>query len=66
MENAQTMIKEWMRENRKRQYQLAEDAGISPEQMSRIMGGLVPSPPVRKVIALITGLDVAEEASWRA
>ena len=68
MENTRTKIKAWMRENRVKQYDLAKDVGISAEQMSRLLSpnmAMVPSPPVRRLLHIVTGLPVADEGAWR-
>lgn len=68
MKNTRTEIKAWMRENRVKQYELAKDVGIRAEQMSRILSHkktMVPSPPVRRLLFLLTGLPVADEGAWK-
>lgn len=66
MKNARQEIKQWMRENRMRQYDLAEQVGVTPEQMSRVLTRLTPGRVLRKTLALRTGLAVEDAAAWEA
>ena len=67
MKNTRTEIKAWLRKSDLRQYELAQAVGITPDQFSRLMSKklmLVPSAPVRKMVARITGLGVEDASAW--
>jgi transcriptional regulator with XRE-family HTH domain len=65
MINAHTQVTAWRRERRIPQHQLAAQVGITEWQLSRIMRKrLIPSAPVCKMLAVVTGLDVSKREDW--
>lgn len=64
MKNARHHVKLWLHANRMRQYELAEEVGITPEQMSRVLKRMTPGLMLRKLIAAKTGLPVEDVSAW--
>ena len=65
MKKAHTQIKEYLREKGMTQAAFAQEIGITKEQTSRVLCGyVIPRGPARKLISIMTGLDVADDSAW--
>jgi DNA-binding transcriptional regulator YiaG len=65
MKKAHTQIKEYLREKGMTQAVFAREIGITKEQTSRVLCGyVIPRGPARKLISIVTGLDVADASAW--
>ena len=66
MEKAQPQIAAWMKAKKMKQKELAVILGITPETVSRLLSGeYTPGETVRKFVAFVTGLDVADKGVWK-
>ena len=66
MEKAQPQIAAWMKAKKIKQKELAVTLGVTPETVSRMLSGeYMPGETVRKFVAFVTGLPVADKAAWR-
>jgi hypothetical protein len=66
MEKAQPQIAAWLRANQKRQADLARLLSITPQTVSRMMSGnYIPGDILRNLVALTTGLDIADAKKWQ-